>query len=109
MTNFVSPLEITTNHRKILIQGPVSAGKSFLAASAASAEKPCRFFDFDGKLLALAKHKNVSYITGRSYIDRVAQQGPAPEPRAAVEFINDIGLLEYEKKQEKYKSCFNVI
>jgi hypothetical protein len=106
-----SELDNNTNvgFKKILIQGQVSAGKSWLAASAASKEKKCRFFEFDGKALALCKHKNAEFVYVKSYVDKTAQQGPVPEPRAAVEFINDIGTLEYEKKQGTYESCINVI
>lgn len=109
MSNFNLLTTMPRQNLKIMIQGQVSAGKSWLAASAATKAKRVRFFDFDGKLEGLAKHKKAEFIIGKTYTEITARQGPVPEPRAAVEFINDIGLLEYEKKEGKYESCVNVI
>lgn len=109
MSSFMSPLELTVTNWKILIQGQVSGGKSWLAGTAGTTEKKVRFFDFDNKAAALMKHPNVANILVKSYVDITGRQGSVPEPRAAVEFINDIGTLEYEKKSGKYIPCINVI
>jgi hypothetical protein len=96
-------------NRKISIQGPINGGKSWLAGTIGTPEKKVRFFDFDGKAEGFRKHPNAANILVKSYVDKTSGQGRVPEPRAGVEFLQDINLLEYDKKNGKYEPCVNVI
>lgn len=96
-------------HKKILIQGPVSAGKSWLAGSIGTPKKKARFFEFDGKALALVRHPNATNIEVMSFKDVTAGSGRVPEPRAFADFIGTISELEYLKSEGKYTPAWNII
>ena len=105
----VAELDPIEEGMRLLIQGQVSSGKSFLAASIGEPKKKARFFDFEGKLSALARHSNAANIEGRTYIDPPIRQGKFPQPTAFNNFMLDLGQLEYLKSEGKLEPAYNVI
>ncbi len=104
----VSSLDPIEEGLRILIQGPVSSGKSFLAASIGEPNKKAYIFDFDGKLSALARHPNAANIVGKSYLDPSGQQGAVEKPTAFEQLLLDIGELEYQKKIGKLQPAYYI-
>lgn len=83
--------------RSFLIQGQVSSGKSFLAASAACEKRPLIYFSFDKPMSGLHLHPCREFIKFIDFFDPPPRQGAAPKPSAWNDFSLYLGMLEYKR------------
>lgn len=100
----LQPLQI--KYYSLLLQGQVSSGKSFLAASAATEKRPILYFSFDKPQSGLQLHPKRQYLKIFDFLEPPSKQGAPTKPAAWNNFMMLIGMLEYKKQQGKLNPAY---